>query len=94
MKEGNVSNNLRELFPDTKGGCKTDCEVSPSTFFCYKWCQYRGVFLSQLSIMMAFFVELVNGSQQLTTFAKSSILDVRVGSESTFVVVSDEHQYQ
>ena len=44
--------------------------------------------------MMAFFVELVNGFQQLTTFAKSSILDVWMGSESAFVVVSDEHQYQ
>ena len=32
---------LRELFPDTKVGCKTDCEVSPTTFFCYTWCQYN-----------------------------------------------------
>ena len=39
-----------ELFPDTKGECKTDCEVSSTIFFCYKWCQYRGVFLSQSSI--------------------------------------------
>ena len=50
MEKGNVTNNVREPFPDTKGGCKTDCKVSPTTFFCYKWCQYRGVFLSQLSI--------------------------------------------
>ena len=50
MEKGNVANNVRQLFPNKKGGCKTDCEVSRTTFFCYKWCQYRGVFLSQLSI--------------------------------------------
>ena len=38
--------------------------------------------------------KLVNGSQQLTTFVKSSILDVRVGSQCVFAVVSEEHQYQ
>ena len=35
MEEGNVTNNLRELFLDTKGGCKIDCELSPTTFLCY-----------------------------------------------------------
>ena len=45
MEEGNVTNNLRELFPDSKGGCKIDCEASPRTFICYKWCKCRGVFL-------------------------------------------------
>ena len=43
---------------------------------------------------MEFFVELIYSSQQLTTFAKSFILDVWVGSECAFAVVSDEHQYQ
>ena len=41
MEEGNVGNTLREVFPDTKVGCKTDCEVSPAPFFCYTWCQYN-----------------------------------------------------
>ena len=50
MEEGNVTNILRELFPDTKGRCKTDCEVSPTTFLCYKWWLNRDEFLSQLSI--------------------------------------------
>ena len=45
MEEGNITNNLRELFPDSKGGCKIDCEASPRTFICYKWCKCRGVFL-------------------------------------------------
>ena len=40
------------------------------------------------------FVKLVKGSQQLTIFAKSSILDVWVGSECVFAVVSHEHKYQ
>ena len=35
MEEGNVTNNLRDLFPDTQGGCKIDCEASVRTFFCY-----------------------------------------------------------
>ena len=26
MEEGNVTNNFRELFPDTKEGCKIDYE--------------------------------------------------------------------
>ena len=45
-EEGNVTNNLNYFFPDIKGGRKIDCEASPRTFFCYKWYQYRGVFLS------------------------------------------------
>ena len=44
--------------------------------------------------MVELSVKLVNGSQQLTTFAKSFILDVWVGSECAFAVVLDEHQYQ
>ena len=44
--------------------------------------------------MMKLLGKLVNGSQQLTTFVKSSILDVRVGFECVFAVVSEEHQYQ
>ena len=43
---------------------------------------------------MEFFVKLVNGSHQLTTFTKSSILDVWVGSECAFAVISNKHQYQ
>ena len=27
MDEGNVTNNLRDLFPDTKVRCKIDCEA-------------------------------------------------------------------
>ena len=46
MEEGNLNNNLRDLFPDTKRACKIDCQVSPRTSFCYKWYQYRSVFLS------------------------------------------------
>ena len=46
------------------------------------------------TFMMKLLGKLVNGSQQLTTFIKSSILDVRVGSECVFAVVSEEHQYQ
>ena len=29
MEEGNVTNNLRELFPHAKVGCKIGCEASP-----------------------------------------------------------------
>ena len=43
---------------------------------------------------MKLFVKLVNSSQQVTSFAKSSILDVWMGSECAFAVVSDKHQYQ
>ena len=43
---------------------------------------------------MGLFVKLANGSHHLTTFTKSSILDVWVGSECAFEVISDEHQYQ
>ena len=43
---------------------------------------------------MELFVKLVNDSHQLTTFTKSSTLDVWVGSECAFAVISDEHQYQ
>ena len=50
MKEGNITNNLSEQFPDTKGACKIDCKASPRTFFCYKWYQCRSVFLSQSNI--------------------------------------------
>ena len=45
MEKGNLTNNLRELFPDLKGGCKIDLEASPRTFFCCKWCKCRDVFL-------------------------------------------------
>ena len=54
MEEGNVTNNLRDLFPDTKKGCKIDCETSPMTFFRYKLYQYMGVFLSQSNIFDGF----------------------------------------
>ena len=51
MEEGNVTNNLfRDLFPDTKEGCKIDCEGSFRAIFCYKWYQERDVFLSQWNI--------------------------------------------
>ena len=43
---------------------------------------------------MKLLAKLVNGSQQLTTFTKSSILDVRTGSECVFAVVPEEHQHQ
>ena len=43
---------------------------------------------------MELFVKLVNGSHQLATFTKSSILDVWVGSQCASAVISDEHQYQ
>ena len=29
MEEGNVTNNLRQLFPRAKVGCRIDCEASP-----------------------------------------------------------------
>ena len=44
--------------------------------------------------MIELFVKLVNGSQQLTNFAKYSILNVWLDSECAFVIVLDEHQYQ
>ena len=50
MEERNVTNNLRDIFPVTKGGSKIDCEESPRAFSCYKWYQYRSVFLSQSNI--------------------------------------------
>ena len=50
MEVGNVNSNLNYLFPDIKGGRKTYCEASSRTFFCYKWYQYRAVFLSQSNI--------------------------------------------
>ena len=43
---------------------------------------------------MELFIKSVYGSQELTTFAKSTILDVRVGSEWAFAVVSEKHEYQ
>ena len=43
---------------------------------------------------MNLLVKLVNGSHQLTTFTKSSILDAWVGSKCAFAVISDERQYQ
>ena len=46
-----------------------------------------------LKPVMELFAKLINGFQQLTTFAKTSILDVSVGSECAFAVVSDKHQY-
>ena len=49
--------------------------------------------LASQTSTMELFVKLVN-SQQLTTFAKSSMLNVFVSFECAFVVVSDEHQYQ
>ena len=53
MEEGNATNNLRHLFPDTNGRCKIDCEASPKTF----WYQYRGVFLSQSNFYAGVFYE-------------------------------------
>ena len=50
MEEGNVTNNLIYLFSDIKGGRKIDCEASSRIFFCYKWYQCRGAFLSQSNI--------------------------------------------
>ena len=44
--------------------------------------------------MMELFTKLVNGSLELTTSGKNYMLDVSVGSECAFAVVSDEHQYQ
>ena len=48
---------------------------------------------SQTSTMRLFW-KLVNDYQQLTTFAKSSILDFWFGSECAFAVVLDKYQDQ
>ena len=59
MEEGNVTNNLfRDLFPDTKEGCKIDCEGSLRKIFCYKSYQERDVFLSQSNIYDGAFCEV------------------------------------
>ena len=39
-------------------------------------------------------MKLLYGSQELTTFAKSSNLDVQVCSECAFAVVLDKHLHQ
>ena len=41
MEQGNVTNNLRELFCDAKERCKIDCEASTRNFYCYK--RYRPI---------------------------------------------------
>ena len=69
MEEGNITNNLLELFPDSKGGCESDLLLHMVPI------QRRIPKASQTS-MMELVVKLVNGSQQLATFAKSSISDV------------------
>ena len=46
MEEGNVTYNLNYVSLDVKGGRKIDFETSPTAFCCYKWYQYRGVFLN------------------------------------------------
>ena len=58
MEEGNVTSNLRELFPDSKEECKIDCEASPRVFLCCKWCKCRGVFLKPVKHYDVAFCEI------------------------------------
>ena len=66
MEEGNVTNNLNYLFPGIKGGHKIDCELSTRTFFCCKWYQYRGVFLTHFSPVSHFYTPLFWGYRNVT----------------------------
>ena len=52
-----------------------------SNLFCLisNYSNRRGVFRIQSKSMMGLFAKIVNGFQPLTVFAKSSILDVRLG---------------
>ena len=76
MEEGNVTNNLKDLFPDTKKGCKIDCETSPTTFFRYKLYQYIRVFLSQSNIFDGFEILSVSLSSYENNMSKISHLNV------------------
>ena len=59
IEEGSVTDNLRDLFPATKGVCKIECEASPRTFFFVtNATKYRGVFLCQSNIYDEAFREI------------------------------------
>ena len=54
MKDGNLTNNLTELFPDTKGGCKSEACISQDLFLLQMVPLHRCIFKSVKHLRWSF----------------------------------------
>ena len=72
MEEGNVTNNFRDLFPDTKGGSKIDQRYLLTLFLLEMVPNAEVYSLSNQTSTMELSAKLVNGSQKLLLSQKAS----------------------